>query len=108
MTTTNTNVQEHVNNIFGTITHFEDIVKQPEYKVKTLDKKPLIAKFITMLVKEGHDITPYVGKPLNWFNYDKIYGIMEEYEGKQLKLNIETTETIINDKSPETTRKNKI
>ena len=38
----------------------------------TTEKKQLIASVIEKLVLHGYDITPFIGKPLSYFNYEKV------------------------------------
>lgn len=65
-------------------------IRKPEYKVPANEKKNYVAKFIKMLVEKKEDITEYMGKPLNWFNYDAIYTAVNEWEG-QLRLTLDET-----------------
>ena len=44
----------------------------------TTEKKQLIASVIEKLVLHGYDITPFIGKPLNYFNYEKVKKLLEE------------------------------
>ena len=46
--------------------------------MKTKEKKELIAKVIEKLVINGYDITPFIGKPLSYFNYEKVKILLEE------------------------------
>ena len=46
--------------------------------MKTQEKKQLIASVIEKLVLNGYDITPFIGKPLNYFNYDKVKKLLDE------------------------------
>lgn len=57
----------------------EDLIRKDE-------KRSTLAKFITMKVKQGEDITELMGKPMNYWDYNKIYRELEEWEGKQQKL----------------------
>ena len=44
----------------------------------TTEKKQLIASVIEKLVLHGYDITPFIGKPLSYFNYEKVKKLLEE------------------------------
>ena len=46
--------------------------------MKTTEKKQLIASVIEKLVLHGYDITPFIGKPLSYFNYEKVKKLLEE------------------------------
>ena len=46
--------------------------------MKTTEKKQLIASVIEKLVLNGCDITPFIGKPLSYFNYEKVKKLLEE------------------------------
>ena len=47
-------------------------------KMKTQEKKQLIANVIEKLVLNGYDITPFIGKPLNYFDGEKVKKLLEE------------------------------
>ena len=44
----------------------------------TTEKKQLIASVIEKLVLHGYDITPFTGKPLSYFDYEKVKKLLEE------------------------------
>ena len=46
--------------------------------MKTTEKKQLIAKVIEKLVLNGYDISPFIGKPLSYFDYEKVKKILDE------------------------------
>ena len=46
--------------------------------MKTKEKKQLIANVIEKLVLNGYDITPFIGKPLSYFNYEKVKKLLDE------------------------------
>ena len=46
--------------------------------MKTAEKKQLIANVIEKLVLNGYDITPSIGKPLNYFDYEKVKKLLDE------------------------------
>ena len=46
--------------------------------MKTQEKKQLIAKANEKLVLNGYDITPFIGKPISYFNYEKVKKLLEE------------------------------
>ena len=46
--------------------------------MKTAEKKQLIANVIEKLVLNGYDITPFIGKPLNYFDYEKVKKLLDE------------------------------
>ena len=46
--------------------------------MKTQVKKQLIAKVIEKLVLNGYDITPFIGKPLSYFDEEKVKKLLEE------------------------------
>ena len=46
--------------------------------MKTTEKKQLIANVIEKLVLNGYDITPFIGKPLNYFDYEKVKKLLDE------------------------------
>ena len=46
--------------------------------MKTTEKKQLIAKVIEKLVLNGYDITPFIGKPLSYFDGEKVKKLLEE------------------------------
>ena len=46
--------------------------------MKTTEKKQLIANVIEKLVLNGYDITPFIGKPLSYFDGEKVKKILEE------------------------------
>ena len=53
--------------------------KNGGYKMgKTKEKKQLIKEVIEKLVLNGYDITPFIGKPLSYFNYEKVKKLLEE------------------------------
>lgn len=51
--------------------------------MKTLEKKLLIAKFFELLIFSGYDITFYIGKPLSYYDYDKLEKRVKELEQEQ-------------------------
>lgn len=67
----------------------ETFFKNETNHVKKDEKKIYLAKFITMLVKTGQDIVPYMGKPLSNYDYNKIYKTLEDYENKQTRLKLD-------------------
>ena len=46
--------------------------------MKTAEKKQLIKEVIEKLVLNGYDITPFIGKPLNYFDYEKVKKLLDE------------------------------
>ena len=46
--------------------------------MKTKEKKQLIANVIEKLVLNGYDITPFIGKPLSYFDGEKVKKLLEE------------------------------
>ena len=46
--------------------------------MKATEKKQLIAKVIEKLVLNGYDITPFIGKPLSYYNFEKVKKLLEE------------------------------
>ena len=46
--------------------------------MKTIEKKQLIAEVIEILVLDGIDITPFIGKPLSYFDYEKVKKFLDE------------------------------
>lgn len=40
--------------------------------MKPKEKRKLLVELIEILVANGYDIAPFVGKPLSYFNYDYI------------------------------------
>ena len=46
--------------------------------MKTQEKKQLIAKVIEKLVLNGWDITEFIGKPLSYFDYEKVKKLLDE------------------------------
>ena len=46
--------------------------------MKATEKKQLIAKVIEKLVLNGYDITLFIGKPLSYFDYEKVKKLLEE------------------------------
>lgn len=40
--------------------------------MKPKEKKKYLAKMIELLVQYGHDITPFMGKPLSFFDFEKV------------------------------------
>lgn len=45
--------------------------------MKTKEKKELIAKVIEKLVLNGYDITPFIGRPISYFDGDKVKKLLE-------------------------------
>lgn len=45
--------------------------------MKPTEKKQLIAKLIEKHVENGYDITSFVGKPLSYFDEEKIKVVLE-------------------------------
>ena len=50
--------------------------------MKTTEKKQLIAKVIEKLVLKGYDITPFIGKPLSYFDYEKVKKLLDKNKSK--------------------------
>ena len=46
--------------------------------MKTQEKKQLIAKVIEKLVLNGYDITPFIGKPISYFDGEKVKKLLDE------------------------------
>ena len=46
--------------------------------MKTQKKKQLIANMIEKLVLNKYDITPFIGKPLSYFDGEKVKKLLEE------------------------------
>ena len=46
--------------------------------MKTQEKKQLIANVIEKLVLNGYDIKPFIGKPLSYFDGEKVKKLLEE------------------------------
>ena len=46
--------------------------------MKTTEKKQLIAEVIKIYVLHGVDITPFIGKPLSYFDYEKVKKLLDE------------------------------
>ena len=46
--------------------------------MKTTEKKQLIANVIEKLVLNGYDITPFIGRPLSYFDYEKVKKLLDE------------------------------
>ena len=44
----------------------------------TTEKKQLLAEVIEKLVLNGYDFTHLIGKPLSYFDYEKVKKILEE------------------------------
>lgn len=40
--------------------------------MKPTDKKQILAQFFELLIFNGYSIAEYMGKPLSYFNFDKI------------------------------------
>ena len=54
-------------------------MRKLEIKImKATEKKQLIANVIEKLVLNGYDITPFIGKPLSYYNYEKVKKLLEE------------------------------
>lgn len=70
----------------NTTTTVVSVLRRPTYKVPANQKKEYVAKFLKHEIEKGNDITEYVGKPLNWFDYDVIYEIVTGYEQQKLKI----------------------
>ena len=45
--------------------------------MKATEKKQLIAQLIVKYVQSGYDITEFIGKPLTYFNEEKIKVLLE-------------------------------
>lgn len=41
-------------------------------KYSLSEKKQMLVHFIEMQVALGYDITPFIGKPLSYFDFDKL------------------------------------
>ena len=46
--------------------------------MKTQEKKQRIANVIEKLVLNGYDITPFIGKPLSYFDGEKVKKLLED------------------------------
>lgn len=46
--------------------------------MKTKEKKELIAKMIEKFVLNGYDITPFIGKPISYFDGEKVKKLIED------------------------------
>ena len=46
--------------------------------MKTAEKKQLIAQVIEIFVLDGVDITPFIGKTLSYFDYEKVKKFLDE------------------------------
>lgn len=55
--------------------------------MKTLEKKLLIAKFFELLIFNGYDITFFIGKPLSYYDYDRLEKRVQELEKEQEEQN---------------------
>lgn len=45
-------------------------------------KKRLLVRFIELHVFLGYDLLPIVGKPLNYFDWDKVQFIINKWENE--------------------------
>jgi len=50
----------------------------------TSDKRALLVELIELSVFNAHDISPLVGKPLSYFNYEAIKQAIAELQNKSL------------------------
>ena len=46
--------------------------------MKTTEKKQLLKEIIEKLVLNGYDIIEFIGKPLSYFDYEKVKKLLEE------------------------------
>ena len=46
--------------------------------MKTAEKKQLIKEVIETLVLNGYDIIEFIGKPLSYWDYEKVKKLLEE------------------------------
>ena len=46
--------------------------------MKTAEKKQLIKEVIEKLVLNGYDIIEFIGKPLSYWDYEKVKELLEE------------------------------
>ena len=46
--------------------------------MKTQEKKQLIKEVIEKLVLNGYDIIEFIGKPLSYWDYEKVKKLLEE------------------------------
>lgn len=66
-----------------------NVVRRPVYTVKATEKRNYVARFVEHSVKKGHNIEEYVGKPLNWFDYEAIHKIVTEWDEElQTKIDL--------------------
>lgn len=40
--------------------------------MKTQDKKQTLQQFFELLIFNGYSIAEYMGKPLSWYNFEKV------------------------------------
>lgn len=88
------------NGFEGIIT--ESVIRKPEYIVKATEKKGMVARFINRTLQNNKmdpkSIEDYMGKPLNWWNYETMKKIVEEWEEKeQLKLELNMKRENVNE-----------
>lgn len=49
-------------------------------------KKKMLVKLIELSVQAGHDITPLVGRPLSYFNWEAVEGAVAQLEAEVEKM----------------------
>lgn len=45
--------------------------------MKTKEKKQLVARLIVKYVESGYCFEQFIGKPLSWFDEEKVKGLLE-------------------------------
>jgi len=45
-----------------------------------LEKRKLLVKMIELMVFTGYDFSDYVGKPLSYFDFDKVKSAIKKYQ----------------------------
>lgn len=55
--------------------------------MKTFEKKEILRQFFELLIFNGYDITDYIGKPLSWYDFDKVLKRIETLEQEQEEQN---------------------
>lgn len=67
-----------------------NVFRKTEELVRKNNKRKTLARFLEIQVKEGKDIEEYVGKPMNAWDYNALYLIIQEHDNKQqTKLELE-------------------
>lgn len=54
--------------------------KKMEDKLTLKQRKEILSEYIELLVKNGYDIKPVMGKPLSYYNYDALKRVIKDLQ----------------------------